>query len=60
MSAKKEKQDCGDENMVELRIAGHSVSLSFAKEPDTTVAQRVRNCLIDSFIRQDTARRGAA
>jgi hypothetical protein len=60
MSAKKEKQDCSDENMVELRISGHSVSLSFAKEPDATVAQRVRNCLIDSFIRQDTARRGAA
>lgn len=60
MSVKKEKQDRSDENMVELRIAGHSVSLSFAKEPDTTVAQRVRNCLIDSFIRQDTARRGAA
>lgn len=60
MSAKKEKQDCGDENMVELHIAGHSVSLSFAKEPDATAARRVRNCLIDSFIRQDTARCGAA
>lgn len=60
MSEKKEKQDHGDENTVELRIAGHSVSLSFAKEPDVTAAQRVRNCLIDSFIRQDTARRGAA
>ena len=60
MSAKKEKQDRGDENMVELRIAGHSVSLSFAKEPDVTAAKRVRTCLIDSFIRQDTARRGAA
>lgn len=51
MRAKKEKQSCSDENMVELRIAGHSVSLSFAKEPDATAAQRVRNCLIDSFIR---------
>ena len=60
MRKKKEKQSCSDENMVELRIAGHSVSLSFAKEPDATAAQRVRNCLIDSFIRQDTAKRGAA
>ena len=55
-----EKQDRSDENMVELRIAGHSVSLSFAKEPGATAAQRVRNCLIDSFIRQDTAKRRAA
>ena len=52
MRAKKEKQSCSDETMV--------VSLSFAKEPDATAAQRVRNCLIDSFIRQDTAKRGAA
>lgn len=60
MSTRKEKQSCGDEHMVELRIGGHSVSLSFAKEPDATAAQRVRNCLIDSFILQDTAKRGAA
>lgn len=55
-----EKRNRSDESMVELRIAGHSVSLSFAKEPDITAAQRVRNCLIDSFIRQDTAKREAA
>lgn len=60
MSERKKKQDQGDENIMELRIAGHPVRLSFAAEPDATVAQRVRNCLIDSFIRQDTAKRGAA
>lgn len=60
MSERKKKQDQGDENIMELRIAGHPVHLSFAAEPDATVAQRVRNCLIDLFIRQDTAKRGAA
>lgn len=60
MSERKKKQDQGDENIMELRIAGHPVRLSFAAEPDPTAAQRVRNCLIDSFIRQDTAKRGAA
>lgn len=49
-----------DDLAVFQSIAGHSVSFSFAEEPDATAAQRVRNCLINSFIRQDTARRGAA
>ena len=54
------KRDDSDEKIVELRIAGHPVTLSFAAEPDTTVAQRVRNCLIDSYIRQNAAEHKAA
>ena len=60
MIERKKKQNHSDENIVELHIAGHPVSLSFAAEPDPAAAQRVRNCLIDSFIRQDTAKRRAA
>ena len=55
MNGKKGKHDDGGEKVVELHIAGHPVTLSFAAEPDTTVAQRVRNCLIDSYIRQNAA-----
>ncbi len=40
---------------VEMRIAGHPVRLSFAKEADATIAQRVRNSLIDTYIRQSAA-----
>ncbi|MDE7055096.1 MAG: hypothetical protein K2O84_09850 [Oscillospiraceae bacterium] len=56
MNKKKAKHNDGndgDEKIVELRIAGHSVTLSFAAEPDAAAAQRVRNCLIDSYIRQN-------
>ena len=60
MSERKKKQDHGDENIVELRIAGHPVRLSFAAEPDPTAAQRIRNCLIDSFLRRDEVNRRAA
>lgn len=59
MSERKKKQGQGDENIMELRIAGHPVRLSFAAEPDPAAAQRVRNCLIDSFLRQDEANRRA-
>ncbi len=55
MNTKKAKRAGSDEKIVELRIAGHPVTLSFAAEPDTTVVQRVRNCLIDSYIRQNAA-----
>lgn len=46
MSERKKKQDHGDENIVELRIAGHPVRLSFAAEPDPTAAQRIRNFVV--------------
>lgn len=53
MSERREEGSSGGVNAVELRIAGHPVRLSFAEEPDVTAAQRVRNCLIDSFLRQN-------
>lgn len=40
------------QNMVELTISGHQVSLTFAPEENPTVAQRIRASLIDSYIRQ--------
>ena len=46
--------------MVELHIAGHPVTLSFAAEPDATAAQRIRSCLIDSYINQSAAAHRAA
>ena len=60
MNTKKAKRDDSDEKIVELRIAGHPVTLSFAAEPDITVAQRVRSCLIDSYICQNALGHGAA
>ena len=60
MNKKKAKRDTSDEKIVELRIAGHPVTLSFAVEPNATAAQRVRNCLIDSYIRQNAADHRAA
>ena len=60
MNAKKERRNSSDEKTVELCIAGHPVILSFAAEPDTTAAQRVRNCLIDSYIRQNGLGHSAA
>ena len=47
MNTEKKKHDDGDKKIVELHIAGHHVTLSFAEEPDTT--------LIDSYIRQNAA-----
>ncbi len=47
MNAGKGKRDMG--KSIEMHIAGHPVRLSFAKEADTTVAQRVRNSLIDAY-----------
>lgn len=41
--------------IVKICVAGHPVSLSFAAEADPAVAQRIRNCLIDSYIRRNTA-----
>ncbi len=58
MNAGKGKRDMG--KSIEMRIAGHPVRLSFAKEADTTVAQRVRNSLIDAYICQNAAGRAAA
>ena len=60
MNTKKVKCDDNDGKIVELRIAGHPVTLSFAAEPDTTIAQRVCNCLIDAYIRQNAAGHRAA
>ena len=37
---------------VELNISGHQVSLTFAPEQNSTIAQQIRASLIDSFIRQ--------
>lgn len=56
MSMASEKQRHGDEDTMQIHISGHLVSLSFAKEPDTSAAQRVRSSLIDSFLRQDAAK----
>ena len=53
MNRKHTKHNAGDEKKMELSIAGHPVTLSFAAEPDITAAQRVRSCLIDSYIRQN-------
>lgn len=47
--------DCG--RIVKIRVAGHSVSLSFAAETDPAVAQRIRNYLIDSYICRNTAKK---
>ena len=60
MSTAKQTQELSDEVVVELHIAGHPVSLSFAREPDISAARRVRNCLLNSFFRQDTAKHGTA
>ena len=60
MNKKQPKCDNSGGKMVELRIAGHPVTLSFAAEPDATAALRVRNCLIDSYIRQSAAGHSAA
>ena len=54
------EMDCEAFDVRGIRIAGHPVTLSFAAEPDTTVAQRVRNCLIDSYIRQNAPGHRAA
>lgn len=60
MSKREKVDERNGRKVVNLCIAGHPVNLSFAEEPDATAAQRVRNCLIDSFIRQDAAKHGAA
>ena len=60
MNTKQSKHDDRDEKTVKLQIAGHSVTLIFAAEPDATVAQRVRNCLIDSYISKNMVERRVA
>lgn len=55
MREKKASHEDAGEKVVKIRVAGHPVSLSFAAEADPAVAQRVRNCLIDSYIRRNTA-----
>ena len=55
MNTKQAKGNDSDEKIVELSISGHPVTLSFAVEPDATAAQRVRSCLIDSYISQHAA-----
>ena len=60
MNMEQARSTGGDESIVELRIAGHPVALSFAAEPDAAVAQRVRNCLIDSYICQNAMEHAAA
>ena len=54
MNMKHAKGNDRDDKIVELSISGHPVTLSFAVEPDATAAQRVRSCLIDSYISQNT------
>lgn len=58
MSSKKKSSN--KDGSVELHIDGHLVSLSFAEEPDMTIAQRVRSCLLDSYIRQNVSERKAS
>ena len=53
MNMKQAKYNGRDDKIVELSISGHPVTLSFAAEPDATAAQRVRSCLIDSYISQN-------
>ena len=60
MSTKKTKHGGSDEKIMELQIDGHPVTLSFAAEPDASVAQRVRSYLIDSYIRQNGLGHSAA
>ena len=60
MNTKEAMRNGSERKIVELYIAGHPVTLSFAAEPDTTIAQRVRTCLIDSSIRQNVAGHRAA
>lgn len=54
MNKKKTTSDDGGK-IVKIHVAGHPVSLSFAAEADPAVAQRIRNCLIDSYIRRNSA-----
>ena len=60
MNGNQAKLHDGVGKMVELHIAGHPVTLSFAAEPDATAAKRVRSCLIDSYISQSVAAHRAA
>ena len=60
MNTKQSKRIGSAERIVELCIAGRPVTLSFAAEPDATVAQRVRNCLIDAYICQSAVEHAAA
>jgi len=60
MKRNKVEHNSDEERTVELRIAGYPVSISFAAEADATVVQRVRNCLIDSYIRNKMEKCGAA
>ena len=53
MDTKQIKPNNSTGKTVELRIAGHPVTLSFAAAPDAAAAQRVRNSLIDSYISQN-------
>jgi len=55
MNTKEQKQNA-DGKSIEIRIAGHPVQLSFTKEADTAIAQRVRNCLLDAYIRRNAGR----
>ena len=56
MDTKQVRCDNNGGKIVELHIAGHLVTLSFSTEPDATAAQRVRNCLIDSYISQNAVK----
>ncbi len=51
---KKRNEDSG--KSMEVRVAGHPVLLCFAKEADAAIAQRVRNCLLDAYIRRNAGK----
>ncbi len=50
------EQHADREKNMEIRIAGHPVQLSFAREADAAIARQVRNCLLDAYIRRNAGK----
>ncbi len=53
MNTKGKEQNTDRGKSMEVCIAGHQVLLCFSKEADAAIAQRVRNCLLDAYIRRN-------
>ena len=43
-------------NEVTMIIDGHHVTITFSAKPDISVARKVRDCLIDSYIQNYTTK----
>ncbi len=56
MNTKGQKRNADGGKSMKIQVAGHPVQLSFAKEADASVAQRVRNCLLDAYIRRNAGK----